>query len=129
MLSPGGYARRDSDFSRRELVGMAAASSRQPNDKRIRSCVRFLVRSAALIFLEVGTSGEDLPLSNFLLPGRKLATKPGQCDATENQMQGRFRRIRGGYNCLDRFLGVARLLSGLRFQILASLACRCRIIN
>src|SRR6266851_440315 len=87
-----------------------------------------LIRGATLVFWEVGTGRDALPRGNFLMPVRKLVAKERECDLAENEMQGRFRRVCGGYNRLNRFLRIARLFAGLRFQILAGLACGCRII-
>ncbi len=96
---------------------------------RSRGVTVVLIRSATLVLWEVGTGRDALPRGNFLMPIRKFVAKARECDPAENEMQGRFRRVCGGYDRLNRFLRISRLLAGLRFQILAGLACRCRIIG
>src|SRR5260370_2839350 len=58
-----------------------------------------LIRGATLIFWEIGTGRDALPRGNFLMPVRKLVAKARECDLPENEMQGWFRRVCGGFHC------------------------------
>src|SRR5260370_11676864 len=79
-----------------------------------------LIRGATLIFWEIGTGRDALPRGNFLMPVRKLVAKARECDLAENEMQGWFRRVCGGYNRLHPFFRSSPRVCGLGVLITAA---------
>src|SRR2546428_14139754 len=95
---------------------------------RSRGVTVVLIRGATLVLWEVGTGRDALPRGNFLMPIRKFVAKARECDPAENEMQGRFRRVCGGYYCLHPFFWIFPPVSGLRFLIISGPCCRFAVI-